>query len=573
MLDYIALYPNEHEKEFNYDFLNSTHDKPLDYYVIACMKDFESVSNVELLEYKVIEDQDDVNYNNHMVNINYKKKDIESIPIPQYLYMLNSRFHEIDFKFRVSTNLHEKTFTKRILVPTEHDGYYLINGKKMKAIWQLVDASTYSRRGQITMKSRMPIIIYCNKHRIIPDVFGNEFVLPSYSYAQDSSRKRGRASATKKKTVKFIDPLMIYLAKMGLKKTIQFWGMDGIVKIKKNYTKQDEKKCYIFECNECYITVPKDIFDECDMVKAFVCMFVTLQNKDFPVTMDVMEDREYWVCRIGYIGSVKNKNLYSFHEKGKTSVHMIERLYDIFSFESLRLPEIYKGNVYRIIYWMIADFDSMKQRVNIDMTNKRIRKNEAIVSSTLGRKVAENINKLIERKTKSKMNNMDTLLEMFNFNSDIVVTGMRNMNDVVKGDDMSNDMYFVNQFSFTAKGPNSLGEGNSKNIANKYRYLHPSMVGVLDLFTTSNSDAGLSGSIVPFVELYDGFFFTPKREPCRARYLFEVTLKEIFGIDRKLPLDSFEEYIDYVSKHDTFEKEFKYEPITIVEREVEKNEN
>ena len=52
-----------------------------------------------------------------------------------------------------------------------------------------------------------------------------------------------------------------------------------------------------------------------------------------------------------------------------------------------------------------------------------------------------------------------------------------------------------------------------------------------------------------------------------------MTLKEIFGIDRKLPLDSFEEYIDYVSKHDTFEKEFKYEPITIVEREVEKNEN
>lgn len=115
-------------------------------------------------------------------------------------------------------------------------------------------------------------------------------------------------------------------------------------------------------------------------------------------------------------------------------------------------------------------------------------------------------------------------------------------------------------------------EGNSKNIANKYRYLHPSMVGVLDLFTTSNSDAGLSGSIVPFVKLYDGFFFTPEREPCKSRYLFEVTLKELFGIDRKLPLDSFEEYIEYVSKHNTFEKEFEYEPIMIVERETT-NEN
>ena len=59
------------------------------------------------------------------------------------------------------------------------------------------------------------------------------------------------------------------------------------------------------------------------------------------------------------------------------------------------------------------------------MENKRIRKNEVLVSSTLGRKIAENIHKLIERKSKSKMNTMDTLLELFNFNSDIILTGMR----------------------------------------------------------------------------------------------------------------------------------------------------
>lgn len=110
-------------------------------------------------------------------------------------------------------------------------------------------------------------------------------------------------------------------------------------------------------------------------------------------------------------------------------------------------------------------------------------------------------------------------------------------------------------------------ESNSKNIANKYRYLHPSMVGVIDLFTTSNSDCGMSGSIVPFVKLYDNFFFTEKREPCKSRYLFEVTLKELFGIKRNLPLDTFEDYIAYITEHDTFDKDFKYEPITIVERE------
>jgi len=567
MLDYIALFPNEHESELNMDFLTSAYDKPMDYYVIQCMKDFESIENIKILDYKIIEDQDEVDINNHMVNINYKKKDLSSIQIPKHSYMLDTRFHEIDFRIRIETNLHSKEIVKRILVPTVHDGYCVINNKKMKIIWQLVDASTYSQRGKVTMKSRMPIMIYHNKFKETPDIHGTTFVLPIYSYAQDSSGKKGKY-ASKKKRVKFVNPLMIYAAKMGMKKTIKFFGMDGIVKFKRNYTKKDEKECYIFECNDCYVTAVREIFDRFDLVKSFVCMAVHLQNRDFPVSMDLLEDQEYWTCRIGYIGSVKNKNLLTFYEKGRTFIHMVERLLDSFSIESIRLPEVYKSNVYQIMYWMMSNFDKLKERVNIDIANKRIRKNEPIVVGTLGRKISENINKLIERKNKSKMNTMDTLLELFNFNSDIILTGMRNMNDMVKSDDASNDMAFMNDFAFTCKGVNALGNENSKMISDKYRYLHPSMVGVVDLFTTSNSDCGMSGSIVPFVKLYDGFFFTDKKEPCKERYFFERDLKDEFGIDRKLSLDTFEDYIDCISKKsNAFEKEFAYEKIEIVEKE------
>ena len=142
------------------------------------------------------------------------------------------------------------------------------------------------------------------------------------------------------------------------------------------------------------------------------------------------------------------------------------------------------------------------------------------------------------------------------------------MNDMVKSDDLSNDMAFMNDMAFTNKGANSLGDGNSKMIADKYRYLHPSMVGRVDLFTTSNSDCGMSGSIVPFVKLYDGFFFTDKKETCTARYNFEKTLKEEFNIDRKIPLDTFEEYIEYISKKNLFKNDLLPEPIVIVEKET-----
>jgi hypothetical protein len=294
--------------------------------------------------------------------------------------MLDSRYHEIQFKIKVSTNLHEKIILKRILVPTIHDGYYLINNTKMKAIWQMVDASTYSQRGKVTMKSRMPIIVYHNKHKITPDIYGTEFVLPIYSYAQNTTKKRGNAGTKKTKT-KFINPLMIFCAKMGMEKTIKFFGMDGIVKIKRNYSDSDEDNCYIFECNDVYVVAKKELFDKYDMVKSFVCMAVHLQNRDFPVNIDSLEDREYWICRIGYVGSVKNKNLYSFYDKGITCINVIERHLNYFSIESLRLPYIYKNNIYYILYWMISNFDELKQRVNIDMANKRIRKNEYIVDS------------------------------------------------------------------------------------------------------------------------------------------------------------------------------------------------
>ena len=110
-------------------------------------------------------------------------------------------------------------------------------------------------------------------------------------------------------------------------------------------------------------------------------------------------------------------------------------------------------------------------------------------------------------------------------------------------------------------------------IAEKYRYLHPSMVGTIDLFTTSNSDCGMSGSITPFVQLYDGFFFTPNKEPCLARYNFEKALYEDEGINRKLKLDTFEEYIADITKKNAFKDALAYEVIEIVEKDTSSNDN
>ena len=560
MLNYIALYPNQYEDMMNPDIILGTQDTPIEDFIIMAMQEFEAIDNIKIEDIKIIRDQDDVDINRHMININYKKKNIDEISIPKYKYIADSRYGEIVFTIRVTTNLNEKVIEKRILYPIEYNGFYYNNGKRMKAIWQLVDGSTYAQRGKNTLKSRMPIIIYQNRNRIITDINDMSYIACSYSYALNSKSKKPGAKAK----VKFINPIMIYSAKMGYTNTIDFFGMKDIVSVV-NKVKKDEDEYYYFPLDDTFIKVRKHHFEKYELVRSFVCMTYNLHSADFPVTIKNIDEREYWICRIGTVGAAKNKNLSTFREKGITTIFMIERLLDATTIKNLRLPMYYKHNIYYLIYWMMISFDELRTKSNIDMANKRIRKNEYIVNSSLGKKINENINRLIEKRGKSRLNSMDTLLELFNFGSDIIISGMRNLNDLIKTDDIVNDNDFILDIAFSSKGPQSLGDGNNKKIATKYRYLHPSMAGILDLNTSSNSDIGLSGSFTPFAKLYDKYYFTPEREPCQARYRFEKELADE-GF-RKFNATDFDDYIKKLEKHDKFEDLLKYEPIRIVEKE------
>ena len=212
--------------EFNEEFLSSENDLPIADYVVMAMKEFEAVENIDILDYEVIMDPDEIDINEHTVNINYKKKS-GTIDIPKYKYLYTNHCGEIKFRIRIHTNLHEKIITKKILIPIEYDGFYTLNNKKWKTLWQLVDGSTYSQRGKITLKSRMPIIIYQHKKRPLIDVHGEIVEHCNYSYALNSRVRRG---ASRVKT-KFINPLMIFIVKIGIRKSIDFFGLHGVIEI------------------------------------------------------------------------------------------------------------------------------------------------------------------------------------------------------------------------------------------------------------------------------------------------------------------------------------------------------
>ena len=578
MLNTIHMYPNPEEENFNVDFLTSANDISIEDLVVMNMMEFEVIENITILGYYLETDPEKIDLNEHTININYKRKS-DKLDIPKFKFINPDRIAEMVFTIQVKTNMNEKVITKKILIPVEYDGFYYIGNKKWKVEWQLCDASTYNQRGKITLKSRMPFIIYQSKHRPIMDMDGTIHDVRTYSYALNS---KSRFGASKPK-VKYINPMMIYAAKMGLEQAIIYMcagpDIEILPKSLAEYKEFDRKdEFYYFNIDEVVFRVDQYMMDTNKHIASVVGMLKSMESSEFPVSYALLsnfeDEKVYWRCRIGYVGAAKSKNLMSFLEKGNTTIKMFERLLDSVTQLNLRLEDPYKEDIYTLMRWMIFEFDTLKTRNNMDLNNKRIRKNEHIVQPTLGKKIAENIIKILERAGKSNMNVIDTLLEGFNFPSDIIISGMKSNGYLVKSDDLVNDFTSLSDLYYSCKGPNSLGENSSKMISQKYRNIHPSFMGRIDINVSSNSDVGMSGAFTPFVKLYDKFYFTPQREPDHEMFHLRQEQKEHYseiGYDKMITpeedinFDTYEEYLEFL-RHKEKPERLKPEVIQIVEK-------
>lgn len=527
---------NPYEKYFNMDFLTSAEDYQLEDLVVMAMKDTEVINNITIESYEINDNYEDIDYRWHDVNINFKRKDPYAIAVPNYKYMIESYYSKITFTIKIETNLNCRVIKKSILVPKmTDDGYYIINNKKAKSIWQLVEASVYTQRGKITLKSRMPIIMYKTISKDMVDTEGNLYSFKPYSYAMDaSSKKKGVAKTAKRTNNKFINPFVIFSAKMGLRQAIKFMYMDSIIEIVQTMDADKNEYAY-FPLNDLYIRVAKVTLEN-ELICSLVGMLYLLQSTEFPITWDTIDDRDYWISRIGVVGSKRdNKGLSEFRNKGCTTLMMIERLLDKLSEKNLRLPEGFKGNVYEILRWMIVDFDELKLKDNIDVNNKRVRKAEYIIKASLGRKINDNINKIITHRSDSRQNTIDALLEVFNFPDNIILNSMRVINDLIKSEDITNDFTIIEDLAYSSKGPEALGDDSSKNVMVKLRDVHPSFMGRIDCEVVSQSDIGMTGSFVPYVKTYRGMYFDPNNEPDNRLYETLLEYKDL--IDKSKPTE------------------------------------
>ena len=163
----------------------------------------------------------------------------------------------------------------------------------------------------------------------------------------------------------------------------------------------------------------------------------------------------------------------------------------------LNLSPENKDNMYGALRWMFFNYNELKSKKMMDVTNKRLRDNEYIASLLTGT-LSSRLYRAMSKVKRSGSKNLDAVEQIFSFKGDILITELYD-SGLFKYDDVVNDMDFFNKLKFTIKGPNSQGGKSGKTLSTLQRGIDPSFIGRIDLNVTGNSDPGGTGILTPFI--------------------------------------------------------------------------
>ena len=526
MISILNGYDNPYNKDINMDLINKTGDRDLVEYIKDVFKSLEILKNIKITKFEYTEKESEININDHIFRRqkNTKKKyrhDIKSIEDDRCgklsIYM-DISVMETDPKTGVST-MKIYPVKKSILIPlVDDDGYYTIKGKKYYMIYQMLEKSTYTSSNAITLKSLMPIAVKRNVESV-SDINDIKYELPYYSVF--IFRKE-------------VPVLLFYAGKSGMSWTIDFLGMNGIVSFVSNSSnvgnKNDNENIYFQISSKLLLKVNKKMFEKHTFVKSVVGGILHISSNR--ITIENMEDTDVWVKKITPQQDIS---------KGYSILASFSRLLDETTRKILKIPEFYRNDIYSLLLWMMHHYNELRLKDNCDLKNKRLRCNEYI-SSLLTKEFSKRLNRILAMGNKA---NIDNIKEIFKFPGDILISKMHT-SGILRFDDNVNDMTFFSKLKYTNKGPNSLGGKNANNISIKYRDLHPSMLGNIDVLVCGNSDPGTSGRLSQFAKM-DGLYFDSSEEVSDFMYNLNNELVDMYNKDGELKyiMCNFENPTDY----------------------------
>lgn len=490
---FIRQYNEKHREDFNPDLFNRDEYEiieALKKIILSCQRDKYFTIRVDSFE--VVEDYGkiaDILYAHEQEKIDRNKNNSSKIENPyQFIDLKDSDIMLLIINYYIAVNDGEEnpsdTLQVILEIPRVVDKYYYrIAGSYYSAMYQIVDGSTYnnstsnnSKYSSVVFKTVfMPTRLYRNNYEI------NDYNGRQVKYTMYSSRI----------FKKNIPVILYFLGKFGLYGTLDFFGLKHIT-ITDFYV--GDPDTVTFEKRGIFIEVPKYIFDN-DIPTQCVVMSI-YKSIIRSATISSIKTEKYWLEILSTHFTSK-----PFIEKGYALLDSLESIYDIDTYEFTRLPEDQKATIYHILRWMVREFPTLRLKDNIDISTKRIRRAE-YMAAIYAMKVSKGIYRAADIQKKVTVNEIKRYIyvEPSFLISRIVkdkLSGYRNgVND--------NDAMVALKYSY--KGISGLGEQRGTRIPNKYRHVHHSHIGRIDLDASSASDPGITGVLCPLAKTFNQSF-------------------------------------------------------------------
>lgn len=537
-------YKNPDENRINKKLMNREFEKPIEDYVVDCFASIEDVlDTIKLVDSSFTIDVDKVDtsfYDRSRTRNKQEKKQ-------KFTHIEKNRVGELVLKFHVSDVFEngdsvepielDYTIREMIPIPDEH-GKLLLKGVSYTPQYQLTETSTYVTSSNLVMKSLMPIRVkkVPIEIRSAEEEYFN--IHAFYAYMMDE----------------FVNIFYYYFAEFGVPDTIEYFNVGSYITLVP--TEEIERtgkdpRCIYFNCNKnIVIEVDKESFHKSEYIRNIVGTISDIITGK--MTYEEIMDPKEWIVKIGSTKKTAKKE--AFGELGKRYRILFTRMQDKSSRESLRTTWHNKESIYNIIRWICQNYDELRVKDNLDIRFKRLRCNQYIGFS-INLIISDHIKKFVNTSCVTKEALISKYNNFFAYKGNEVISKIHT-SGLIKYDDLVNDLNFFQKFKTTMKGPNSLGNKNSRNIAARQRALHPSHIGILGLDTCSASDPGITNYINPLCETDGLFFKDAPPEPEEAFYNLMTELGIITPDDEEsaITIDPVKfnnalEFIDNIKVH------------------------
>lgn len=502
-------YKNPDENRINYGLMNREYEKGLEEYII---EGFESIHDVldtiTMTGHEFVVDATEINisaYDNIRPAIKreekkqrkFKKQPIKDQKDYKRVSINESRVGELYMHFDVHDVYEgdngkepiDLQYTVKMLVPIpDNNGRMLLKGVEYTSQYQIAETSTYVTAGTVVMRSLMPIRVRQISTNVQDDD-GNMYIVHSFQLFMISD---------------FTNIFYFYFAKYGITNTLELFNVGQFIKVLPMYEITVHKKlphCIYFPVgSDSVIEVVKVAFFQSDYIQSIVG---TIADAIEPkITYEELFKDTVWISDIGNIRKSAKKD--AFLELGKRYQILFNRMLDKSSRNSLRLQDHNKDTIYHIVRWMCQNYKSLRKKDNLDIMCKKL-KCYQYIASLINENISEKIKRFVSTETPTKDRLINKYKVFFTYRGNEIISKIHK-SGLVKYDDLVNDLTFFQKLKVTMKGPNALGNNNSRNISAKYRALHPSHIGILGIDTCSASDPGITNYINPLCET-DGLFF------------------------------------------------------------------